>query len=378
MRMRALVYSLAGCAAALAVTWEVGQAAAPPRAAPAAPSAPPPAARARDAGGHPERPWLHRPRARDDRASGPSGTFAGSTAQTAYGPMQVAIVVKAGRITHVKPLHLHPNQGGRSVAISAGAVPILRTEALHAQSAKIDAVSGATYTSEGYRTSLQSATSTRRTRDPARAGTPAPPQVNSSAPGPRSGPSRANKRQPRRVLSGPAQRPAPELRLERLLTARILPIPHLSRSRSSSIRTSPRPKAEEAPRVRGLNLGIAAPRLAGQPIEGADMDITQVILDDHAEQRRLFAALEDIGPGDPAVLAACGTACGPCSTPMRRRRSNRRPGPARARASDRRRGRGRGDRGRGPRPQRDPRRRRGGRGPAARHGCVVRGAREGQ
>lgn len=34
------------------------------------------------------------------------------------------------------------------------------------------------------------------------------------------------------------------------------------------------------------------------------MDITQVILDDHAEQRRLFAALEDIGPSDPAALAA--------------------------------------------------------------------------
>ncbi len=65
-------------------------------------------------------------------------------------------MVKAGRITDVKPLQL-TNQGGRSVAISAGAVPILRTEALHAQSAKIDAVSGATYTSEGYRTSLQSA-----------------------------------------------------------------------------------------------------------------------------------------------------------------------------------------------------------------------------
>lgn len=152
MRMRALVYSLAGCAAALAVTWEVGQAAAPPRAAPAAPSAPPPAAAATPA----DTPSGTTAPAPATTASGPSGTFAGSTAQTAYGPMQVAIVVKAGRITDVKPLQL-TNQGGRSVAISAGAVPILRTEALHAQSAKIDAVSGATYTSEGYRTSLQSA-----------------------------------------------------------------------------------------------------------------------------------------------------------------------------------------------------------------------------
>ena len=153
MRMRALVYSLAGCAAALAVTWEIGQAAAPPpQASPAASSASPPAA----APAPTEAPTGTAAPVPSKSASGPSGTFAGSTAQTPYGPVQVAIVVKAGRITDVKALQL-TNQGGRSVAISAGAAPILRTEALHAQSAKIDAVSGATYTSDGYRTSLQSA-----------------------------------------------------------------------------------------------------------------------------------------------------------------------------------------------------------------------------
>ena len=150
MRVRALAYSLAGCAAALAVTWEIGQAVAPPAAAPAAPSSQPPAAAPTatstgSAGPSPSK-----------TASGSSGTFAGGTAQTAYGPVQVAIVVKSGRITDVKALQL-TNQGGRSVAISAGAAPILRTEALRAQSAKIDTVSGATYTSDGYRTSLQSA-----------------------------------------------------------------------------------------------------------------------------------------------------------------------------------------------------------------------------
>ena len=70
--------------------------------------------------------------------------------------MQVAIVVQAGRITDVKALQT-TNQGGRSVAISAAAVPVLRREALRAQSAKIAAVSGASYTSRGYTTSLQSA-----------------------------------------------------------------------------------------------------------------------------------------------------------------------------------------------------------------------------
>ena len=150
MRIRALVYSVAGCAAALAVTWEIGQAAAPPAAPPAAPSSQPPAAAPapKETSSGSAGP--------SKTASGSSGTFAGGTAQTAYGPVQVAIVVKSGRITDVRALQL-TNQGGRSVAISAGAAPILRTEALRAQSAKIDTVSGATYTSDGYRTSLQSA-----------------------------------------------------------------------------------------------------------------------------------------------------------------------------------------------------------------------------
>jgi uncharacterized protein with FMN-binding domain len=70
--------------------------------------------------------------------------------------VQVAVVVKHGRIADVKALQL-TNQGGRSVQISANAAPRLRVEALKAQSANIDAVSGATYTSEGYRASLQAA-----------------------------------------------------------------------------------------------------------------------------------------------------------------------------------------------------------------------------
>lgn len=85
-----------------------------------------------------------------------SGTFDGTTAQTQYGPMQVEIVVSKGTITDVKALQL-TDQGGRSVEISNQAAPILRSEALSAQSAKIQSVSGATFTSEGYVTSLQSA-----------------------------------------------------------------------------------------------------------------------------------------------------------------------------------------------------------------------------
>jgi uncharacterized protein with FMN-binding domain len=89
-------------------------------------------------------------------AAGGTGTFAGATEETRFGPMQVEIVVKNGTITDVQALQL-TNQDGRSVMISRSAAPILRQEALSALSANIDSVSGATYTSEGYIASLQSA-----------------------------------------------------------------------------------------------------------------------------------------------------------------------------------------------------------------------------
>lgn len=85
-----------------------------------------------------------------------SGTFQGTTAETQFGPVQVEIVVSGGKITDVKALQL-TDQGGRSVEISNYAAPILRSEALSAQSSNIQSVSGATYTSDGYITSLQAA-----------------------------------------------------------------------------------------------------------------------------------------------------------------------------------------------------------------------------
>ncbi len=88
--------------------------------------------------------------------SSASGTFAGDTMQTRYGPVQVQITVANGTITDVTALQL-TNSDGRSVQISQQAAPVLRQEALQAQSAQIQSVSGATFTSEGYTTSLQSA-----------------------------------------------------------------------------------------------------------------------------------------------------------------------------------------------------------------------------
>ena len=92
-------------------------------------------------------------------ASSQSGTFTGSVVATQFGNMQVSVTIANGAITEVTPLQL-TNRGGRSVGISNQAAPILRSEVLTAQSAKVHTVSGATYTSEGYLRSLQSALDT--------------------------------------------------------------------------------------------------------------------------------------------------------------------------------------------------------------------------
>ena len=87
---------------------------------------------------------------------GVSGTFTGGAADTQFGPVQVQISVSGGKITSVQVLQV-PQESSRDIRINSQAVPILNQEAVQAQSAKIDTVSGATYTSEGYTQSLQSA-----------------------------------------------------------------------------------------------------------------------------------------------------------------------------------------------------------------------------
>ncbi|GAA1244880.1 FMN-binding protein [Pseudonocardia aurantiaca] len=87
---------------------------------------------------------------------GAGGTFAGSTSKTRYGPVQVQISVTGGRITAATLLQV-PHEAGRTDRINSQAVPILNQETVQAQSAQIDTVSGATYTSDGYMQSLQSA-----------------------------------------------------------------------------------------------------------------------------------------------------------------------------------------------------------------------------
>jgi uncharacterized protein with FMN-binding domain len=70
--------------------------------------------------------------------------------------VQVQLTVAGGKITAVQVVQ-YPDSNGRDQEINAQALPILVKETLSAQSAKIDMVSGATYTSDGYLTSLQSA-----------------------------------------------------------------------------------------------------------------------------------------------------------------------------------------------------------------------------
>ncbi|WP_432986148.1 FMN-binding protein [Dactylosporangium sp. CA-233914] len=84
------------------------------------------------------------------------GTFNGNPIYVEYGNVELSIVVSGGKITDVKVLD-SPSDHSRSVQINNSALPKLRAEALTAQSADIDTVSGATYTSSGYKLSLQSA-----------------------------------------------------------------------------------------------------------------------------------------------------------------------------------------------------------------------------
>ncbi|WP_439593375.1 FMN-binding protein [Microbacterium sp.] len=84
------------------------------------------------------------------------GTYTGDSANTRYGPVQVQITVSQGAISDVTVVD-YPDSNGRDRAINQSALPRLVSETIAAQSAEIDMVSGATYTSDGYLTSLQSA-----------------------------------------------------------------------------------------------------------------------------------------------------------------------------------------------------------------------------
>jgi uncharacterized protein with FMN-binding domain len=83
-----------------------------------------------------------------------TGTVTGPVVSTQFGDVQLQVTLAGGKIVDIKPIEL-PFDRQRSAYISSVAAPLLRQEALQAQSAQIDLISGATYTSEAYAESLQ-------------------------------------------------------------------------------------------------------------------------------------------------------------------------------------------------------------------------------
>lgn len=89
-------------------------------------------------------------------AKATASTTTGDAVQTRYGPVQVAVTVVSGKVTAATAV-VYPANDPRDEQINSYAIPALNQEAVRADSANIDMVSGATYTSQGYIQSLQSA-----------------------------------------------------------------------------------------------------------------------------------------------------------------------------------------------------------------------------
>lgn len=80
----------------------------------------------------------------------------GTEEEYRYGLLELQVTVSSGKITDVQPV-VDEATDPRSAEINAQAIPMLRDQALQAQSANIDGVSGASYTSAAFEASLQSA-----------------------------------------------------------------------------------------------------------------------------------------------------------------------------------------------------------------------------
>ncbi|MFG2822348.1 FMN-binding protein [Kitasatospora sp. NPDC048365] len=92
-------------------------------------------------------------------AAAPASTgrsVTGDAVNTRYGPVQVKVTLDGTKITRIDVVE-YPSHDRKDQEINSYAIPLLNQEAIAAQSADIDVVSGATYTSDGYTGSLQSA-----------------------------------------------------------------------------------------------------------------------------------------------------------------------------------------------------------------------------
>lgn len=81
------------------------------------------------------------------------GTFTGPVTDAYYGLIQMQASIQGGRLTALKVLK-YPNDRRTSVRINRQALPMLRDEAISAQSANVDIISGATLTSRAFIQSL--------------------------------------------------------------------------------------------------------------------------------------------------------------------------------------------------------------------------------
>lgn len=84
------------------------------------------------------------------------GTYTGPSVDAYYGYVQTQVTVQGGQIVDVQFLD-YPQDRGQSIMINNYATPILRREAIQAQRAPVNAVSGATYTSQAFNESLAAA-----------------------------------------------------------------------------------------------------------------------------------------------------------------------------------------------------------------------------
>ncbi|MCX6726674.1 MAG: FMN-binding protein [Candidatus Shapirobacteria bacterium] len=96
------------------------------------------------------------PTAGSSKSGYKDGTYTGSAADAFYGNIQVVAVISQGRITDVTFLQ-YPNDRSRSVDINLQAMPMLKSEAITAQSGNVDIISGATDTSQAFIQSMISA-----------------------------------------------------------------------------------------------------------------------------------------------------------------------------------------------------------------------------
>jgi uncharacterized protein with FMN-binding domain len=85
-----------------------------------------------------------------------NGQYTGDVADAFYGNVQVQVTVLGGKISDVAFLQ-YPSDRSRSMAINSRAMPYLKQEAIQAQGANVDMITGATATSQAFISSLASA-----------------------------------------------------------------------------------------------------------------------------------------------------------------------------------------------------------------------------